>query len=131
MKLKSKATIIKFRVVLTTGAGRFSHINHVPFRDILNGILNGNSTDFILGGSRITTDGDCSHEIERRLLLGRKAMTNFNSVQFSHSVMSDSCDPMDIAHQAPLPMGFSRQKYRGVLPYLSRQSSVPAFEYTI
>ena len=80
MKLKSKATIIKFRVVLTTGAGRFSHINHVPFRDILNGILNGNSTDFILGGSRITTDGDCSHEIERRLLLGRKAMTNLDSI---------------------------------------------------
>ena len=33
-------------------------------------------TDFILGASRITADGDCSHEIKRRLLLGRKAMTN-------------------------------------------------------
>ena len=33
-------------------------------------------TDFILGGSKITADGDCSHEIKRRLLLGRKAMTN-------------------------------------------------------
>ena len=33
-------------------------------------------TDFILGGSQITADGDCSHEIKRRLLLGRKAMTN-------------------------------------------------------
>ena len=33
-------------------------------------------TDFILGGSRITADGDCSHEIKRRLLLGRKVMTN-------------------------------------------------------
>ena len=33
-------------------------------------------SDFILGGSKITTDGDCSHEIERRLLLGRKVMTN-------------------------------------------------------
>ena len=33
-------------------------------------------TDFILGGSKITTDSDCSHEIKRRLLLGRKAMTN-------------------------------------------------------
>ncbi|XDA73090.1 hypothetical protein R6Z07F_003369 [Ovis aries] len=32
--------------------------------------------DFILGGSKITADGDCSHEIKRRLLLGRKAMTN-------------------------------------------------------
>ena len=36
--------------------------------------------DFILGGSRITADGDCSHEIERHLLLGRKAMTNRNSI---------------------------------------------------
>ena len=35
-------------------------------------------TDFIWGGSKITADGDCSHEIERRLLLGRKAMTNLD-----------------------------------------------------
>ena len=37
-------------------------------------------TDFILGGSKITADGDCSHEIKRRLLLGRKAMTNLVSM---------------------------------------------------
>ena len=36
--------------------------------------------DFILGGSKITIDGDCSHEIKRRLLLGRKAMTNLDSI---------------------------------------------------
>ena len=36
--------------------------------------------DFILGGSRIIADGDCSHEIKRRLLLGRKAMTNLDSI---------------------------------------------------
>ena len=36
-------------------------------------------SDFILGGSKITANGDCSHEIKRRLLLGRKAMTNLNS----------------------------------------------------
>ena len=36
-------------------------------------------TDFILGGSKITADGDCSHEIKRHLLLGRKVMTNLNS----------------------------------------------------
>ena len=36
--------------------------------------------DFILGGSKITADGDCSHEIKRRLLLGRKAMTNLDSI---------------------------------------------------
>ena len=37
-------------------------------------------SDFILGGSKITADGDCSHEIKRRLLLGRKAMTNLYSI---------------------------------------------------
>ena len=37
-------------------------------------------TDFILGGSKITSDGDCSHEIKRCLLLGRKAMTNLDSI---------------------------------------------------
>ena len=36
--------------------------------------------DFIFGGSRITADGDCSHEIKRHLLLGRKAMTNLDSI---------------------------------------------------
>ena len=38
-------------------------------------------TDFIFSGSKITEDGDCSHEIRRRLLLGRKAMTNLNCVE--------------------------------------------------
>ena len=37
-------------------------------------------TDFILGGSRITAEGDCSHEIKRLLLLGRKTMTNLDSI---------------------------------------------------
>ena len=37
-------------------------------------------TDFILGGSKITADGDCSHEIKRRLLFGRKVMTNLDSI---------------------------------------------------
>ena len=37
-------------------------------------------SDFILGGSKVTADGDCSHEIKRRLLLGRKVMTNLNSI---------------------------------------------------
>ena len=38
-------------------------------------------TDFILGGSKITADGDCSHEIKGHLLLGRKAITNLDSLQ--------------------------------------------------
>ena len=37
-------------------------------------------SDFILGGSKITADGDCSHEIKKRLLLGRKVMTNLDSI---------------------------------------------------
>ena len=37
-------------------------------------------SDFIFGGSKITADGDCSHEIRRRLLLGRKVMTNLGSI---------------------------------------------------
>ena len=47
-------------------------------------------TDFIFLGSKITADGNCSHEIKRRLLLGRKTMTILSSVQFSPSVMSNS-----------------------------------------
>ena len=43
-------------------------------------------TDFILGGSEITADGDCSHEIKRRLLLGRKAMTNLDSMLKSRDI---------------------------------------------
>ena len=42
--------------------------------------------DFILGGSKITADGDCSHEIKRRLLLGRKAMTNLDSMLKSKDI---------------------------------------------
>ena len=43
-------------------------------------------TDFILGGSQITADGDCSHEIKRRLLLGRKVMTNLDSILKSRDI---------------------------------------------
>ena len=42
--------------------------------------------DFIFGGSKITADGDCSHEIKRRLLLGRKVMTNLNSILKSRDI---------------------------------------------
>ena len=43
-------------------------------------------TDFILGGSKITADGDYSHEIKRHLLLGRKAMTNLDSIWKSRDI---------------------------------------------
>ena len=91
--------------------------------------------DFILGGSKITADGDCSHEIKRCLLLGRKAMTNLisilksrditlptkdhlvkamvfpiSSVQFNHLVVSDRLfvTPWTAARQASLSITNSR-----------------------
>ena len=52
--------------------------------------------DLILGGSKITTDSDCSHEIKRRLLLGRKSMTNLDSILKSR----------DIANKGPSSQGY-------------------------
>ena len=43
-------------------------------------------TDFILGGSKVSADGDCSHEIKRLLLLGRKSMTNLDSILKSRAI---------------------------------------------
>ena len=43
-------------------------------------------SDFMFGGSKITADGDCSHEIKRRLLLGRKVMTNLDSILKSRDI---------------------------------------------
>ena len=57
--------------------------------------------DFIFLGSKITADGDCSHEIKRCLLLGRKAMTNLSSVQFSCSVVSYSLKSHELQHARP------------------------------
>ena len=56
-------------------------------------------SDFIFGGSKITVDGDCSHEIKRRLLLGRKVMTNLDSIfrEGDGTPLQYSCleNPMD------------------------------------
>ena len=46
-------------------------------------------SDFILGGSKVTADGDCSYEITRRLLLGRKVMTNLDSIFKSRHYIAD------------------------------------------
>ena len=46
----------------------------------IDGETVGTVSEFILGGSKITADGDCSHEIKRSLLLGRKVMTNLESI---------------------------------------------------
>ena len=56
-------------------------------------------SDFILGGSKITADGDCSNEIKRRLLLGKKVMTNLDSIfgEGNGTPLQYSCleNPMD------------------------------------
>ena len=54
--------------------------------------------EFILGGSKITTDGDCSHEIKRWLLLGRKVMTNLDSILKSRHYF---------ANKGPFSQGYS------------------------
>ena len=92
--------------------------------------------DFILGGSKIIAHGDCSHEIKKRLLLGRKAMINLDSILKSRDitlptkicpvkamvfsvVMYDSATPWTVAYQASLSMGISRQEYWSGLPFPS------------
>ena len=60
-------------------------------------------TIFIFLGSKFTVDGDCSHEMKRHLLLGRKAMTHLSSVQFSCSVMADSLRPHELQLRPPCP----------------------------
>ena len=52
----------------------------------IDGDTVGTMSDFILGGSKITADGDCSHEIKIRLLLGRKVMTNLDSIFKSRDI---------------------------------------------
>ena len=52
----------------------------------INGETMETVTDFIFGGSKVTSDGDCSHEIKRHLLLGRKAMTNLDSIFKSRDI---------------------------------------------
>ena len=52
----------------------------------INGEMMGTVRNFILGGSKITADGDCSHEIKRCLLLGRKEMTNLDSILKSRDI---------------------------------------------
>ena len=61
-------------------------------------------TDFVLGGSKITADDDCSHEIERRLLVGRKVMSNLAAAAKSRQSCPTLCDPIDGSPQgSPVP----------------------------
>ena len=52
----------------------------------IDGEIGETVSDFIFGGSKITADGDCKHEIKRRLLLGRKVMTNLDSILKSRDI---------------------------------------------
>ena len=63
-------------------------------------------SDFILGGSKITAYGDCSHEIKRRLLLGRKVMTNLDSVLKSRDII---CHPSSQGYGFSIVKCFSSQ----------------------
>ena len=76
-------------------------------------------SDFILGGSKITADGDCSHEIKRRLLLGRKVMTNLLLLLSHVSRVRLCATPQTAANQAPPSLGFSRQEHWSGLPFPS------------
>ena len=76
-------------------------------------------TDFIFGDSKITADGDCSHEIKRRLLLGRKIMTNLLLLLSHFSRVRLCVTPLTAAHQAPPSLGFSRQEHWSGLPFPS------------
>ena len=63
----------------------YSSVQSHHFREI-DGETVETVSDFIFGGSKITADGDCSHEIKRRLLLGRKVITNLNSIFKSRDI---------------------------------------------
>ena len=61
-------------------------------------------SNFILGGSKITADGDCSHEIKRHLLLGRKVMTNLDSILKSRDITLPTKVRLDKAMVFPVVM---------------------------
>ena len=112
----------------------------------IDGVTMETVSDFIFLGSKITADGDCSHEIKTHLLLGRKAMTNLDSilksrditlprkvcissVQFSCSVLSDSLRPHESQHtRPPCP-----SPTPGVHPdsHPSSQGCHPAISYSV
>ena len=70
----------------------------------LDGETEDTVSDFILGGFKITADGDCSHEIKRRLLLGRKVMTNLDSILKSRDITLPTKVPLVKAMVFPVVM---------------------------
>ena len=63
-------------------------------------------SDFILGGSKITADWDCSHEIKRRLLLGRKVMTNLDSIFNSRDITLPTNEIQPVHSEGDQPWDF-------------------------
>ena len=82
MKDESEKVGLKLNILKTKTHGIWSH--HFTENRWRN---SGNSDRLYFGGSKITADGDCSHEIKRRLLLGRKVMTNLDSILKSRNII--------------------------------------------
>ena len=72
--------------ILSMGFSRQEYWSGLPFPSPVAHILSETVAEFILGGSKITADGDCSHEIKRHLLCGRKVMTNQDSILKSRDI---------------------------------------------
>ena len=77
-------------------------------------------SDFILGGSKITADGDCSHEIKTRLLLGRKVMTNLDSIFKSR----DTTLPTKVWQHTPVFLPGESHGQRSLVGYVHRVTRV-------
>ena len=83
MKVKEESEKVGFKLnIQKTEIMAFSHI--ISWQ--IDGETVERVSDFIWGGSKITADGDCSHELKRRLLLGRKSMTNLDSILKSRDI---------------------------------------------
>ena len=83
MKVKEKSE--KVGLKLNIQKTKIMAFGAITSREI-DGEIVETMSDFILGGSKITADGDCSHEIKRYLLLGRKVMTNLDSIFKSRDI---------------------------------------------
>ena len=93
VRLRATLWTAAHQAPLSTGSSRQEYWNGLPFPSpgpITSWQIDGETvetvTDFILGGSKITADGDCSHEMKRCLLLGRKVMTQLDSVLKSRDI---------------------------------------------
>ena len=87
MKVKEESEKVDFKL-------NIQKIKIIASRPITSWQIDGETvSDFILGGSKITADGDCSHEIKRHLLLERKSMTNLDSILKSRDVTFVNKDP--------------------------------------